>query len=136
MNEKEIIDDMRRITMLTGEISSIHIKSLRQWCFVVFDGVESVEIEYDLTKDTTKSVGEGFVNFKMNASNIELADFKKQGEFGKRCQTLATWVRNMFWPEIRVTMYLNGQGYYYDSTIKDQPVPKKFKETEDGLNKN
>lgn len=127
MNEKEIIDDLRRITMLTGELSSIHIKTLKMWAYVVFDNVEDLEIDYDITKTTTLEKGEGYMTFHIIAPEIGIDDWKKQGEFGKRCQSLTAWVRNMFWPEIRVSMTLNGQNYYTDSTIKTSPIQRQFK---------
>ena len=131
-NTQQILEDMRKITMLTGEISSIHELNLKNWIFVAFDGVDSLEIDYDLTKETTTANSEGFIDFKITANKIDLNDFQKQGEFGKRCDTLTAWVRDMFWPEIRVDMYLNGQKYYSDSSKTGEAISKNFKEVEDG----
>ncbi len=115
---------MKKITMLTGEISSIHELNLRNWVFVAFDGVESVEINYDLTKDRTKDLGEGFVDFNLTVDPAHTVPKLLK----ERCETLAGWVRSMFWHEIRVKVNFNGVNQFTDSTIDLEPNPKNFKE--------
>lgn len=115
IDAKKIIDDMRNITMLTGEISSLHIQNLQQWSFVAFDGVESVEIDYDLSKDTTQSAGEGFVYF-----NIDVEETAENDKLEERCKTLTSWVRDMFWPEIKVSVSFNGVSQYSNSTKEEE----------------
>ena len=99
-NTQKMMDDMKKITMLTGEISSIHELNLRNWVFVAFDGV-------DLTVDPAHTVPK---------------------LLKERCETLAGWVRSMFWHEIRVKVNFNGVNQFTDSTIDLEPNPKNFKE--------
>lgn len=113
-NTREIIEDMKNITMLTGEISSVHLVNLKKWPHIVFNNITGLEIKYDLTKDRTKETGEGFVEFYVEIENEEIEDFDK------RCSFLAMWVRDMFWSEIRVSVFFNGKEKYKDSTLKDE----------------
>lgn len=122
MNEKEILDDMRRLTILTGEISTVHEKSLKNWPYVLFDGLVDMKIEYDLTKDYTKEVGEGFINFFIALEDIEVELFKE------RCETLSSWVRDMFWKEIKVGVIINNGEEYFNSYKELKANPKNFKE--------
>jgi len=113
-NVKEILDDMRRITILTGEISSVHEESLKKWPYVVFDDVKDVQIKYDLTKDYTKEVGEGYVVFEIDMSEEKIP---KDEDFKKRCEMIAQWARDMFWSEIKVEVITKLRGYT-NSSIK------------------
>ena len=115
-----MLEDFRKITMLTGEISSVHVASLKQWPYVAFNGVQSVEVEYDLTKETTITMGEGVVNFKLTID--EAADNKEM--FKEICAVMTGWVRDRFWPEIKVVIYFNGIERFSDSTIKEKDGPK------------
>jgi hypothetical protein len=105
---KEILDDMRRITMLTGEISSVHEESLKKWPLIAFDEVAGVEIKYDLTKEYTKEVGEGYVIFEIDMPEEKIP---KDEDFHTRCEMISQWVRDMFWDEIKVEITTKIKGY-------------------------
>ena len=120
MKVDEMLEDFRKITMLTGEISSVHVASLKQWPYVAFNGVQSVEVEYDLTKETVTAMGEGSVVFKLTVDPA--ADNEKM--FAEICAVMTGWVRDMFWPEIKVSIYFNGIRQFSDSTIKEKDGPK------------
>lgn len=106
-NIKEILDDMRKITILTGEISSIHEQSLKKWPYIVFDNVENVEINYDLSKNKHQDSGANLVEFHLDVlestQNIEEID-----NFKERCEALRGWVEDMFWSDIETRIYING----------------------------
>ena len=111
-NTQEILEDMRKITMLTGEISKIHQENLKTWPYVIFNEINSVEIKYDLTKDYTKEVGEGYIEFRMESGS-------DQDSIDTRCNALAAWVRNMFWNEIKIIIYNNNKKIYENSSLGD-----------------
>ena len=116
MNEKEILDDLRNLTMLTGELASVHEESLRKWPYVLFNGVKSVEIKYDLTKLYTQEVGEGYVAYYIN--------IEKPGEPKSECDILTSWVRDMFWKEIEVSVHINDEKYYVNSSKDNNGLNK------------
>lgn len=111
-NAKDIVEDMKKITMLTGEISNIHEKSLVTWPYIVFDNIKNVEIKYDLTKTTQLESGYNLVEFfvftsDQNRQNID--------NFEKRCETLKQWTEGMLWSGIEVRVYIDGFLEYPDS---------------------
>lgn len=130
-NTQQILEDMRKLTMLNGEISSIHELNLKKWPFVAFEGVESSEVDYDLTKDTIVAKGEGFVEFKLAIEPMAENSLMKQ-----RCETITAWVRDMFWPEIRVSVFFNGIEQYSDSTMTEENILKESKELFDKIEAN
>jgi hypothetical protein len=119
MNKVEaILEDLRKITMLTGELSSVHQESLQSWPLILFDDVKNVEIKYDLTKDRIKEVGEGYIYFDIETN--EKYEFKDECEKEiERSKILVDWVRDMFWPEIFVRVTINNR-YIYDHSSKIQ----------------
>lgn len=105
---QQIIDDMRKITMLTGQISTIHKVSLEKWCYIAFDYVEEVEIKYDLSKDRFLQAKMGFVDFYIKTKNTKEPGFQQQ-HITQRIDTLSGWVRDIFWKEIAVSVYIDNQ---------------------------
>jgi hypothetical protein len=106
-----MLEDMRKITMLTGEISSVHQESLQKWPYIVFDDVEGVEVKYDLTKATMESTGQNLVEFfiTMPKGHEEKGIIEK---FDDRCRNLVSWVWQMFWTDIEVKVLINGVKRY------------------------
>lgn len=103
-NVQNILEDMRKITILTGTISKIHEQSLSKWPYIVFDEIGSLEVDYDLgNKDRN---GANFVNFYITSSKEEHEDANK------RCETLTSWVRDMFWKDIDVNVFINEKNIY------------------------
>jgi hypothetical protein len=96
-----ILDDMRRITMLTGEISNVHEASLKKWPYIVFENVQSVSISYDLTKQTAIDNGYNHVVYNIFIDNPE--DLLLES----RSKILTEWIRDMFWNEIEVKVTIN-----------------------------
>lgn len=103
-----ILEDMRKITMLTGEISSVHEESLQKWPYIIFDNVQNVEIKYDLTKEYTQETGEGYVIYRLE---IPPENVPKEEEFVKLCKILTSWVRDMLWDDIKVDISTSIRGY-------------------------
>ena len=109
-----ILEDMRKITLLTGEISSVHQNSLTKWPYIIFDKVEDVEIKYDLTQDTWRGFGQNWINFYISSSGQNIEDLEK------RCKTLDSWVKDMFWNEIEIKIYINGSVIYPANTQEEE----------------
>lgn len=103
-----MLEDMRKITMLTGEISSVHEESLQKWPYIIFDNVQNVEIKYDLTKEYTQETGEGYVIYRLE---IPPENVPKEEEFVKLCKILTSWVRDMLWDDIKVDISTSIRGY-------------------------
>jgi len=105
---EKIIEDMRKLTMLTGQLSVVHEETLYTWPLILFDNVQNVEIKYDISKDYTQEVGEGYVIY-----NIDISDDTNYTEeqFAKKSEILTGWVRNMLWNNIKVEVSTKIMGY-------------------------
>jgi hypothetical protein len=114
-NVTGILEDMRKITMLTGEISSVHQNSLTKWPYIIFDDVQNVEIKYDLSQDTWRGFGQNWIQFHITASKNETLDLEK------RCEMLDSWVKDMLWNEIETTVYIN-ESLVYPSPKQEESI--------------
>lgn len=118
----EMLDEMRQLTIITGELSSIHLKNMQKWPYIVFDHVEEVAINYDLSKSRMLNKGVGLVEFHIKMPE----EFNQIGvidKFDDRCRNLVYWVYGMLWVEINVLIFINGQQRY--SMEKPPLVPSK-----------
>jgi hypothetical protein len=112
---EKIVEDMRKLTMLTGQLSSVHEETLYTWPLILFDNIENIEIKYDLTKEYTQEAGEGYVIYKLE---IPPENVPKEIEFVRLCKILTSWVRNMLWDDIKVDISTSIRGYTDSSKDK------------------
>jgi len=120
-NTKEMLEDMRKLTMLTGSLSKVHEENLQKWPYIAFDDVVEAEIKYDLSKDYTKENGEGYMTFYIDTGH-------DQGNVKNRADHLTSWVRDMFWADIKVSVFLDGKEVYKNSSKTNEANPKQLKE--------
>ena len=123
---EKLLEDMRSITMLTGEISSVHLLNLKNWVFVAFDNVNTVEMDYDLSKAKYTSLegqSSGFVNFKITTKDPNY----EQQNTKARSETLTKWVRSMFWKDINIHIFINNQCVFED-IITPEATPEDSRE--------
>lgn len=102
-DQKAILTELAQLTMLTGRISDIHYKNMRNFPFVFFNGVKKVEIEYDIA---TNKEDRSSVTYKIDL-DLATNDF-----MDKRFQALENSIRTLFWKEVVIEVLLNGEEKY------------------------
>jgi len=106
--ESTIIEDHKKMVMMTGNLSDFQLNNLKTWPFLLFDSLESAEITYDFTKLVAESEelspGTMQYNFKFKKdTKLDRERTKKQLE------TLSLWVKFMFWKETEVRFLRAGK---------------------------
>ena len=100
-DESSIIEDHKKMVIMTGKLSDFQLDNLKTWPFLLFDDLESVEITYDFTKLIAEqeelSPGTVQFNFKFKKETKLDRDQAKQ-----QLDTLSLWTRFMFWKETKV----------------------------------
>lgn len=102
MNGKEAaaaLDDLKKGVMLTGRLSEVHVKNLKNYPFIFFEELKSVEMSYNIVTDPTVSApGTGsFVRYKLDV-DVE----KNLSYMEKRLQALKGSVQTLLWPSVQV----------------------------------
>jgi lipopolysaccharide biosynthesis glycosyltransferase len=106
----ETLKEMARLTMLSSRISDVQIKNLQYFPLVFFNDVSEVKIEYDLLPD--KSISDEPTKCSSLISYYLTIDEPKNDNLGKRFLALEESVRSLFWDDIKVEVYFNGQIKY------------------------
>lgn len=99
-----IVDEHRKMIIMTGNISDFQIKNLKSWPFIVFGPeLKSVEIDYEFTKGGENGeLYPGKVNFDFN--------FTSDPEDPNNSIGLLThWTRFLFWQDTTVTFTRKGK---------------------------
>lgn len=110
----KVVEDHKKMIVLSGQISEFQLNNLRQYPFVVFDDyIDTIELEYNFLKEVEKE------DQKENEEPVEVIypgdvsytiNFKKTPEYSKeemeyRLTQLAKWVKYLFWLE--TTVHIN-----------------------------
>lgn len=107
--ETTIVDEHRKMVMMTGNLSDFQLENLKKWPFIVFEtGLEKANITYDFTKLVAEeeSLSPGVVQYDFHfkeGTKLNRADVKK------RLEHLKTWVKFMFWKETEVRIMKDGK---------------------------
>jgi hypothetical protein len=107
-DESSIIEDHKKMVIMTGSLSDFQLQNLKTWPFLLFDQLETAAITYDFTKliGEQEELSPGTVQFDFKfkeGTKLERDHTKKQLE------TLSLWVRFMFWKETKVKFLKSGK---------------------------
>jgi hypothetical protein len=102
----ETIQEMAKLTVLSGRINELQQKNLKTFPLVYFNGVSKVEVNYDLStaqgselgKASNKSSVSYYLTIDENAPNSNIE---------KRFEALVSSVKSLFWNNIKITVYFN-----------------------------
>ncbi len=115
----ELLSEMARLTALSGRISDVQERNLKMFPLVFFNEVLECKVDYDLSHKS--DVIEDELNDKLiiNAPtrNAYVAyyltlDETKNSDLDKRYIALEKSVRTLFWNDVVVEVYFNGQIKY------------------------
>ena len=107
-NKETIIENHKKMVMMTGNLSDFQLQNLKTWPFLVFDDLESVEINYDFTKliAEEESLSPGSVQY-----NLKFKEGTKlnKAKAKKSLETLTNWTKFLFWKETDVRFTHKGK---------------------------
>jgi hypothetical protein len=119
----ELLSEMARLTALSGRISDVQVKNLQMFPLVFFDHVTEVKVDYDLShKSDVLEDTEGKLIINAPTRNNYVAyylvlDESKCTDLDKRFMALEKSVRTLFWTDVSVEIYFNGQIKYKSSKV-------------------
>lgn len=106
--ESAIIEEHKKMVIMTGNLSDFQLTNLKTWPFILFDSLESVEVSYDFTKLIAEkeelSPGTVQFNFKFKKDTKLNRDQTK-----KQLEALSLWTKFMFWKETEVRFVKEGK---------------------------
>jgi len=107
--ENTVVDDHKKMLIMTGNLSDFQLDNLKKWPFIVFDeSLEKVEINYDFTKLVAEqeelSPGRIAFNFEFK-KNTKL----NRDETKEKLKMLTLWTQFLFWKDTKVEFQRAGK---------------------------
>jgi hypothetical protein len=122
---EEQVREMAKLSLMSNKINEIQEKNLKMFPFIFFDGVKSVKIDYDLsnnqTIDTEENAKDLEISYKFNkleTNHFRVSYYLTIEEkvdnllIDKRYSAIEQSVRNLFWKETRVEIYIDNELKY------------------------
>lgn len=101
------IQDLTKLTAFFGRISEVHIRNLKSFPFIFFNGVSEVKLEHDLS---TVKGGISTISYGLSLNKDISLISNNCPE--KRYTALEDAVRSLFWKEVKVKISINGEEVY------------------------
>lgn len=114
---KETVREMARLTILSGRINSIQEKSLKMYPLIMFDGVKSATIHYNLGHDGMDSENPDPQNHNGTQVIFDLDAPEEQTNAEKRCKHLEVAVRELLWSDVQIEVMFNHKLFYKSSNV-------------------
>jgi hypothetical protein len=111
MTEQEL-ENLRRGVILSGQLSEIHVKTLKMLPFIFFDEVETVEIDYDIKTIKDEPVrgldpiyNDSSIKFTISFKDLEKTDTTYDIDLlDKRLHALTKSVHTLLWPQVSIVV--------------------------------
>lgn len=110
------IKEMAKMIVLSNRISDVHEKNIKMWPFIMFNGVSTVKIDYDLSRrDDVDIDNKNNLTVKSPIRNSFIAYYLSMDPYyenlnpnlDKRFKALEDSVRSLFWKDISVEVFVN-----------------------------
>ena len=112
---KDYLDELRKMTMISGRLSEFHLNNLKLWPFTLYSGIDTLALKYDFSpgesteKDTPGERNYGKLIYKLSLKQgtlVNPADIKLKSD------TLLKWVQTLLWNEVSVTVFMGSEKVY------------------------
>lgn len=108
---KQKLQELSQLTLLANRISEIQEENLKKFPFVFFEEIREAQIDYDLGHGANEATRE--VNHKSSVTYHLLLNKEANTKIlDKRFAALENGVRSIFWKDVRVVVYFNGELAY------------------------
>jgi len=112
---KQKLKERAQLAVLANRISDFHAENLRKFPFVFFDNIKSASIDYDFghaVNEAKKEVQHGSRVCYRFTGPVEGENMEK------RFQALEAAVRNLFWRDVKVEVYINDEKKYESKDVR------------------
>lgn len=111
MKAEDMINDMRKVTIATGRVSSVQMDNLKKWAKVLFKNFKNINVKYNLDpnqyeedpktgKMKVKHDKDFWVRYEIFKKNKDDSVFETSEEETKK--QLKQWIEYIFWNGVRI----------------------------------
>lgn len=98
------LTELNRLVLFTGRVSSVHLKNLQNFPFMLFNDLKEAKLDYVI--QTTDKVSPTVFSYDL-ALNLA-----SNNHLDKRYAELESAVRKLFWKEVKIEVKINGEEVY------------------------
>lgn len=109
-----IVEEHRKMVLMSGKISDFQLENLKKWPFIAFGrNLDKIEIEYDFTtskdgNDKSMEVCAGYVTYNFHFND----NFKmSKDDILARLSSLTVWVKYLFWKDTQIKFKKEGKSW-------------------------
>lgn len=95
--ENDVVEEHKKMLILSGNLSEFQLKNLKTWPFVVFDNIDNAMVDYNFG-DTGRIEEAGEVTYTIMRKDCS----KQEDNFETKKETIINWVKFMFWKDTKV----------------------------------
>jgi len=104
------IKEMSHMTIFFNRVSSSQAKSMETYPFIYFNGLNSIELDYDL--ETLSPDKEASRNASVVKYFLYINPLAENDNLEYRFKTLERSIRDLFWKEVNIEVYINDELKY------------------------
>jgi len=93
---KELLEDMKKASILTGRLSDVQLNTLLRMPLIVLDKIESVSMKHDIVLDPNDKRASSVI-YSLKSSQEIIVDEEK-------LKLLSGLISNLFWPGIVISI--------------------------------
>jgi hypothetical protein len=99
LSDESSLQDLTKLTIFSGRLSSVHVENLKNFPFIFFNGVTKVNLEHDIS---TKKEVPSLISYDLTLD-------RENDHLEKRYLALESAVRDLFWKEMQLKLSINGK---------------------------
>lgn len=122
---RETLTGMAKLSISTNTLNEIHIKNLKAYPYVFFNGVKAVQIDYNLHTDSKIDYETDKKSFEIKYNinkpdtshffikySLQIDETQDNSHLENRFIALENAIRTLFWVGIPLEVYFNGNKMY------------------------
>jgi hypothetical protein len=128
---EEQVREMAKLTLLTNKINPIQEKNLKMYPLVFFNGIKSAKVDFDLSNDqmlvdSNENKSDLEITYQFNKAetrhlrvsyHLEIDETADNHSLSERYSAITQAVRNLFFKETKVQVYINTKLAYESKNV-------------------
>lgn len=128
---EEQVREMAKLTLLTNKINPIQEKNLKMYPLVFFNGIKSAKVDFDLSNDqmlidSNENKSDLEITYQFNKAetrhlrvsyHLEIDEDADNHSLGERYSAITQAVRNLFFKETKVQVFINAKLAYESKNV-------------------
>jgi len=111
MSADKQLEDMKKLAIMTGSLTDIHLVNLRNWIYVIFsEPTHRIdELEYNINGDAGHRNSGNYIRYTLTTDRRKKQ--MSEDEVDAAMNTLCRWIGTLLWVDMPVEVIINNKAY-------------------------